>query len=192
MSPKIHPFTVPEALQRGDRLSLTCSVFKGNKPIEISWSRSPLPSTSPNATAPISSSSSPLPPTVKPVQIDDFTSMLAVAELDLAHNGAYTCRAENAAGSAAHTALVRVNGKCRCTLVAPSLSVPPSIVPFPPSAQFEEGQRTRLLCGLARADPPVSFTWLKDGVEIRGPSGRKERRGHSVVPYVLYKFIAYL
>ena len=112
MSPKIHPFTVPEALQRGDRLSLTCSVFKGNKPIEISWSRSPLPSTSPNATASIpSSSSSPLPPTVKPVQIDDFTSMLAVAELDLAHNGAYTCRAENAAGSAAHTALVRVNGK---------------------------------------------------------------------------------
>ena len=112
MSPKIHPFTVPEALQRGDRLSLTCSVFKGNKPIEISWSRSPLPSTSPNGTAPIpSSSSSPLPPTVKPVQIDDFTSMLAVAELDLAHNGAYTCRAENAAGSASHTTLVRVNGK---------------------------------------------------------------------------------
>ena len=59
-------------------------------------------------------------------------------------------------------------------LSARSLSVPPSIVPFPPSAQFEEGQRTRLLCGLARADPPVTFTWRKDGVEIRGPSGQKE------------------
>ena len=108
VSPKIHPFTVPEALQRGDRLSLTCSVFKGNKPIEISWSRSPL-QTDPGS--PTSPSSAPLPPTVKPVQIDAFTSMLAIADLDLAHNGAYTCRAENAAGSVAHTAVVRVNGK---------------------------------------------------------------------------------
>ena len=110
VSPKIHPFTVPEALQRGDRLSLTCSVFKGNKPIEISWSRSPL-QTDPNSDTSPFPSSSPLPPTIKPVQIDDFTSMLAIADLDLAHNGAYTCRAENAAGSVAHTAVVRVNGK---------------------------------------------------------------------------------
>ena len=134
VSPKIHPFTVPESLQRGDRLSLTCSVFKGNKPIEITWSRSPLPLPSdPNSTA-SSSSSSPLPPAVKPVQIDDFTSMLAVADLDLSHNGAYTCRAENAAGSAAHTAVVRVNGKRtneNARLLLPSFQSPRPSSPSP-------------------------------------------------------------
>ncbi len=51
------------------------------------------------------------------------------------------------------------------------LSVPPEIVPFPPAGAFEEGQRTRLLCGLARADPPVTFRWLKDGVRIAHAHG---------------------
>ena len=44
-----------------------------------------------------------------------------------------------------------------------SLTVPPEIVPFPTSAQVQrEGIRTRLLCGLARGDPPITFKWLKN------------------------------
>jgi hypothetical protein len=112
VSPKIHPFTVPAGLQRRDRLSLTCSVFKGNRPLKITWSRDPNPD-SPTSI-------------LKPVQIDDFTSMLTIGALDLAHNGAYTCQAENTAGTASHTAVLQVHGKSPFSLVFQS---PPKLCP---------------------------------------------------------------
>ena len=66
--PMIHPFAVPHVLQGGGRLPLdplTCSVSKGNKLIRISWSKPLLPPLSTST-----SSSLPLPPTRKSVQID--------------------------------------------------------------------------------------------------------------------------
>ena len=56
-------------------------------------------------------------------------------------------------------------------------SVPPEIVPFSTSgnadraAVHREGIRVRLLCGLARGDLPVSFSWLKDGLHVGGLEG---------------------
>ena len=64
----IHPFAVPNVLQGGGRLPLdplTYSVSKGNKLIRISWSKPLLPPLSTST-----SSSLPLPPTRKSVQID--------------------------------------------------------------------------------------------------------------------------
>ena len=126
VAPSIHPFTVPSGLQRGHRLSLTCSVFKGNTPLKISWAR--------NDTSQQSQSPSLPAPDLSPVQIDDFTSMLTISDLDLAHNGAYTCLAENAAGSASHTVHLRVNGNLtNCALC--SFQFPPKSSPSPRPAR---------------------------------------------------------
>ncbi|XP_059078554.1 cell adhesion molecule Dscam2-like [Tigriopus californicus] len=74
--------------------------------------------------------------------------------------GFYTCRARNRQGQGAE-------GSTNLKVI-----VPPEIVPFPTSSQVvqREGFRTRLLCGLARGDLPITFRWLKDGSASVKPS----------------------
>eukprot|EP00095_Tigriopus_kingsejongensis_P001845 maker-scaffold10_size831480-snap-gene-7.22 protein:Tk01845 transcript:maker-scaffold10_size831480-snap-gene-7.22-mRNA-1 annotation:"down syndrome cell adhesion molecule-like protein" len=139
VSPQILPFNVPTRLQRGDRLSLTCTVFKGNQPLDLSW---------------LVDDHSLQDPAMKSIRIDEFTSMLSIPSLSHAHNGNYSCLAANEAGEARYSQPITVH-------------VPPEIVPFPTSSQVvqREGIRTRLLCGLARGDLPITFRWLKDGAQ---------------------------
>ena len=93
---------MPSGLQQGDRVSLTCSVFKGNRPLELSW-HLPLPPSSSGRHQDHHSA-------VKPIRIDEFTSMLTISSLSLRHNGNYTCRAVNSAGHAQFSQRIQVNG----------------------------------------------------------------------------------
>ena len=170
---------MPARLQQGDRLLLTCNVFKGSTPITIAWEWQAKKG---------GGASERLPSGVtQPRRIDEFTSIMAVPSLGGRHEGNFSCRASNAAGSAVARAAVAVHGTFRllsrnlseCGFSLYSLTVPPEIVPFPTSAQVQrEGIRTRLLCGLARGDPPITFKWLKNA-RLAGAERAHAQKGAS-------------
>ncbi|KAL1487360.1 hypothetical protein MTO96_030974 [Rhipicephalus appendiculatus] len=72
--------------------------------------------------------------------------------------GKYTCVATNEEGQKASAGL-RV-----------TVQVPPLIERFAFDENLHEGMRTRVYCNIARGDPPVRITWLRDGQPIKsGP-----------------------
>ena len=49
-----------------------------------------------------------------------------------------------------------------------SLPVPPKLIPFSfMDDQFYKGMRAHVVCAATQGDLPLSFTWLKDGVDVR-------------------------
>ena len=93
VAPQILPFWAPDDLQKGDRLSLTCSVQKGSRPLDLTWTKDDAELTSTSV-----------------LRIDEFTSMLTLASLSLSDIGRYSCHARNAAGEGRQTADVSVHG----------------------------------------------------------------------------------
>ena len=102
MGPKIVPFARPRNRQQGERLTLTCTVAKGDTPILIEWTRDGVPVARAGARASHGQ--------VKVVDVNQFTSMLSIDSLDLDHVGNYSCRATNGAGTAAYSQMVKING----------------------------------------------------------------------------------
>ncbi|CAG7785523.1 unnamed protein product, partial [Allacma fusca] len=98
--PKIMPFQfLSEYLQEGRRLAVSCQILEGDKPIEFTWLYQSMPISSSSAAG-------------ITVRIpDEYSSTLVIDSLTSAHNGEYTCVAENAAGKEHHTALLTVNGQ---------------------------------------------------------------------------------
>ncbi len=104
VSPQLHPFSVPDNLQEGDRLSLTCSVSKGATPLNFEWSFN-------------GSSVAPHHSGLRVVRVDDFTSLLTIERLVAATHAEakFACAAENAAGRAEYDRVLVINGKfCVC------------------------------------------------------------------------------
>ncbi|XP_037518237.1 Down syndrome cell adhesion molecule-like protein Dscam2 [Rhipicephalus sanguineus] len=72
--------------------------------------------------------------------------------------GKYTCVATNDEGQKASASL------------HVAVKVPPLIERFAFDENLHEGMRTRVYCNIARGDPPVRITWLRDGQPIKsGP-----------------------
>lgn len=103
--PKVSPFYVENSLHVGDRVSLTCSVTKGDVPLTIRWQKD--------------GHSVEAAQMVTITLVDQFTSILAIESLTPDHNGNYSCIVENAAAEVSHTHQLVVNGKqaCRDTLL---------------------------------------------------------------------------
>ncbi|KAF4517521.1 hypothetical protein B566_EDAN006523 [Ephemera danica] len=139
--PKINPFLVDRNYHLGERTTLTCTVIRGDSPLVISWLHDGRVLTG-GTTAGVSIN-----------QVDQFNSILFIESLTPAHNGNYTCEARNEAAAATYTQRISVN-------------VPPSIEPFSFQDGLTEGMRTRTVCGVSRGDPPITISWLKDGVPI--------------------------
>ena len=96
--PVIVPFSFgDEPVNQGDFVQLTCNVRRGDKPLSITWSLKG-----------DVISSDPLMTTTK---LGQQTSILIISSVDYQHSGQYTCRAENPAGTATHSAELLVNGK---------------------------------------------------------------------------------
>lgn len=96
--PQILPFEFgEEAVHYGELTSLTCSITKGDLPIQISWLHN-------NRPVDVSMQF------VSVVKVNKKISTLSIDSARAEHAGNYTCVAENPAGSAAHTTQLFVNG----------------------------------------------------------------------------------
>ena len=76
VGPKIVPFMRARDLQEGERLTLTYTVSKGDTPISLQWSR--------NGT-PLNNNPTPNQAGIKVINVDQFSSMLAIARFAQSH-----------------------------------------------------------------------------------------------------------
>lgn len=96
--PQIFPFTFgDEPVNSGEAISATCSIQKGDFPMDIAWAFDGVP---------LSAEST-----------DQFSitkgkrlSVLSIDAVAARHAGEYTCTASNKAGASSHTAALAVNG----------------------------------------------------------------------------------
>lgn len=95
--PEITPFNFGgNTVNAGDSVSATCSVHKGDLPINISWLHNNV-SIGYNDGIVISSAGKKI-------------STMAIDSVDESHSGTYTCLAANRAGKMTYSALLYVNG----------------------------------------------------------------------------------
>ena len=96
--PQIVPFSFGHfPVNQGQTAQLMCAVNQGDRPLTITWSLK----------GDIINSD----PTLTTTMIGTQTSFLMISSVDYQHSGTYTCRAENPAGVATHSAELKVNGK---------------------------------------------------------------------------------
>ena len=96
--PKILPFTFgDEAVNEGEPRQLICSVIKGDKPLQISWS--------------LQGEDLGPGPDLITTQIGDKASLLMISAVSYRHSGKYTCQVSNKAGTSSYSAELFVNGK---------------------------------------------------------------------------------
>lgn len=100
VAPKIVPFSRrTSSLQKGERITLTCTIAKGDTPISITWQKD-----EGNIKNLMKDDD------IKVIAFDEFNSMLTIEDLDVHHIGNYSCLASNSAGTAIHYQTVHVNG----------------------------------------------------------------------------------
>lgn len=101
VAPQIFPFTFgDEPVNSGEAISATCSILKGDFPMDITWALDG---------SPIDSERSDQYTITKSKRL----SVLAIDAVAARHAGEYTCTASNKAGASSHTAALAVNGNER-------------------------------------------------------------------------------
>lgn len=94
--PQIIPFDFgEEAVNSGEFASVSCSVHKGDLPIEISWYHNNNTIREQNGVT---------------VMKNKKVSTLSIDSVSFENYGEYTCTAKNRAGSTTHSAVLNVNG----------------------------------------------------------------------------------
>lgn len=94
--PHILPFDFgEETVDSGDPASVTCTVLKGDLPVNITWLHN-------NRTITKTTDNS--------IIHGKKFSVLNIEAVSFEHAGKYTCVVNNVAGTAAHTAILNVNG----------------------------------------------------------------------------------
>ena len=84
-APQITPARLPDVMEEGQRLAVTCAVFTGTLPISFSWRKSNTLLTSTSD--------------VKIVHLDEYQEQLLIPRLTVEHIGNYTCSAKNSYGT---------------------------------------------------------------------------------------------
>lgn len=98
MPPQILPFDFgEESVDSGELASVTCSVHKGDLPIEILWHHNNRSLTEGYGVT---------------IMKNKKVSTLSIDSVSFENAGQYTCVATNRAGSVSHTATLNVNGIC--------------------------------------------------------------------------------
>ena len=97
--PTLNKFSVGSELRLGQRVSMLCSITDGDLPMSLTWFRDDVRlvhTSSLNG--------------VTITEIGRYESVLRIDELRPEHNANFTCVAENVAGRAAHSQMLRVKG----------------------------------------------------------------------------------
>ena len=95
--PRIVPFSFgSDVIDEGAFAQLTCSVSHGDEPMTITWS--------------LKGDSISSEPTITTTMVGTRTSLLIISSVGYRHSGQYTCNAINKAGTASHSAILKVNG----------------------------------------------------------------------------------
>ncbi|KAI8422223.1 hypothetical protein MSG28_006118 [Choristoneura fumiferana] len=143
--PQVAPFDFGEdTYNAGDTVSLTCTITKGDMPIEISWLFNDKPMKSSDG--------------VVIARSGRKISMLSIDSIQGTHRGNYTCVAKNDAGTAAHSALLHVN-------------VAPQIIPFDFGVEPASDQELVVaMCTVTKGDMPLSIMWYFNGKPVKSGS----------------------
>lgn len=125
--PKITPFGFARDLNVNDRLSIQCVVGTGDLPLSFMWLKDDIPIDSSSSGGTNQSRKDFLQHPIDPQnietinleaitirQFDEFTSSLSITSVTRAQAGKYTCRVQNDAAVAVHTAILSVNGNNVC------------------------------------------------------------------------------
>ncbi|XP_029035650.1 Down syndrome cell adhesion molecule-like protein Dscam2 isoform X41 [Osmia bicornis bicornis] len=142
VAPQIFPFSFgDEPVNSGEAISATCSILKGDFPMDISWAFNSVP---------IDSKSTDQYTVTKSKRL----SVLAIDAVAARHAGEYTCTASNKAGASSHTATLAVN-------------VPPRWILEPTDKAFAQGSDARVEC---KADgfPKPQVTWKRAAGDTPG------------------------
>ncbi|XP_078037888.1 Down syndrome cell adhesion molecule 1 isoform X14 [Augochlora pura] len=136
VAPQILPFTFgDEPASWGELVSVTCSVAKGDQPLEITWAFNGTPIDSHHGSDVVVAST------------NKKNSVLTIESVAARHAGDYTCSASNRAGATSHSAQLTVN-------------VPPRWILEPTDKPFAQGSDARVEC---KADgfPKPQVTWKR-------------------------------
>ncbi|VEN53575.1 unnamed protein product [Callosobruchus maculatus] len=139
--PQIMPFSFgEESINSGDSVSATCSIHKGDLPINISWLHNNV--------------SIGYLPGVMISKAGKKVSTVTIDSVNEEHMGTYTCTAENKAGVARYIAVLNVNA-------------PPQIAPFSFGEEpINSGDSTSVMCSIHKGDLPINISWLHNNVSI--------------------------
>lgn len=110
VAPEIAPFVISEKPANwGDTVTATCTMLKGDSPIQIEWALNGEPISHDYSDISIATSRR--------------VSLLTIDAVTASHAGEYTCMASNAAGGTSFTATLAVNGTMRVPCSHKTLSL---------------------------------------------------------------------
>ncbi|XP_043509544.1 Down syndrome cell adhesion molecule-like protein Dscam2 isoform X15 [Frieseomelitta varia] len=142
VAPEIVPFVIGEGPANwGDTVTATCTVLKGDHPIQIEWALNGEPISRNHYDISI-------------VNTSKRVSVLTIDAVTARHAGEYTCSVSNAAGGTSYSASLAVN-------------VPPRWILEPTDKAFAQGSDARVEC---KADgfPKPQVTWKKAAGDTPG------------------------
>lgn len=156
--PKVLPLVIPKNLLVGERMSITCAVASGSKPLTFMWLR--------NDSALRGGTS---------VHIADSSdySTLHIENLKIEHAGNYTCVVSNAGGTVSYSDTLHVKA-------------PPSWTTEPKDVTVTAGDAVMLEC-TGTGFPKPTISWTKVGKEtstntadglFKIATATKENEGH--------------
>ncbi|KAI4496436.1 hypothetical protein M0804_000246 [Polistes exclamans] len=142
VAPQIFPFSFgDEPVNSGEAISATCSIQKGDFPMDISWAFNGEPITDEYRDQFMITKSKRL-------------SVLQIDAVAARHAGEFTCTVSNNAGASSHTAALAVN-------------VAPQIVPFSISDEPANwGEAVSAVCTVGKGDLPIEVSWALNGEPI--------------------------
>ncbi|XP_068973109.1 cell adhesion molecule Dscam1 isoform X35 [Bombus flavifrons] len=142
VAPELVPFVIGEGPANwGDTVTATCTVLKGDHPIQIEWALNGEPISRNHYDISI-------------VNTSKRVSVLTIDAVTARHAGEYTCSVSNAAGGTSYSASLAVN-------------VPPRWILEPTDKAFAQGSDARVEC---KADgfPKPQVTWKKAAGDTPG------------------------
>ncbi|GFS81552.1 down syndrome cell adhesion molecule-like protein 1 homolog, partial [Nephila pilipes] len=131
--PVIEPFNLPPSVQMGQRLSITCTVIKGDPPITLKWLRDEHALKKDGD--------------IRIHNLADYSSTLLFDPVKPEHRANYTCVATNEAGSERHSAAMVIH-------------VPPRWKTEPNDVDVIKGRSVMIDCE-SEGFPPPRLTWRK-------------------------------